>query len=125
MSQILELPRDFPKDSNEPLYDGVAKFHADHIKDQFPANSDYMLEVYISKETLLKILNGPNGQICAGIVLYSARIDVEYPPDSGTKIDSITVAAVGVDLKGGLLNGKNDGAFNIARPCPPYCPTWG
>jgi hypothetical protein len=123
---FFKLPDSFPNDECYPYpdSDNFDDFKKKYIEGKFPTGSDYLQEVYISKATLLNILKDVGTEKCAGVVVYCAKIDVEDPNNPGKKVNSITLAAVGVDGQGHLFNGKGATGFYVTQPCPPYCPTW-
>lgn len=115
------LPPEFPDDSAIQLGQAFSTWLSTH--QQPPAGSPpLMKEVYIDKLSLMNVLKDGPGQKCAGAVFYLTYVDVLDPKDGLVKTQA-TLAAVGVDTSGRLINAQPD-SFYISKPCPPYCPSW-
>jgi len=97
-------------------------WRSDHIAVSFDGVESFK-EVFIDKSTLENLMLERDGVACEGVLFYRALIEIDDPDNQGQKIKVTTLAAVGVNGQGNLLNGQ-DGPFYISRPCPPYCASW-
>ena len=120
MPEALITPPNFPNDSSVHLGATFETWRTSHVGVDMQSLAP-LKEVYVNSDTLKRLMDRPN---CAGVVFYSAVIDIDDPDNPGQKKKLATLVAVGVDDSGNLLNGQ-DGPFYIAAPCPPYCPSWG